>query len=334
MRDVLLVLIVLAVAVPALAGWEEQILQMSDDTRESAWGSDNKGSAQWFEAPAGGCYILSASFYCVNDGTKDVSVWDNDTSGTDDLPGTLLGSVSESFTPGSSWTWSDYVDLTDLGLTMSGGEKFWVGIDYSVGVNPLLGLDDDEPIHRFAYSWDGTSWSRSRFYDLMVRVKIDDDVDPPYVDGQDPTDGSWTQETGTDIVFHCKDDDKGVDSGTIDFSAAADTGADVSGLLDIDDSDPNDVVCTFTPDSDLPEAETITCTVAGILADGLGNEMGAGAVWSFGVDGTPLEPTPERLTPEPPKPERPTPEPPKPERPTPEPPKSDRPTPEPPKPER
>ncbi len=280
MRNALLFLVVLAVAAPALAGRTETILQQSDDSMEMAWPMNNWAWAQWFDAPAD-CHIVSASFYCMYNGTKDVGVWEDAAS----VPGTLLGSVSYSFTPGGSETWSDYVDLTGLGLTMSGAEKFWVGIDYSAGTYPYLGLDTTSPNHGVAYSANGTSWSFISSWDLLVRVKIDDDMDGPYVDEQDPADTTWAP-PDTEIVFHCNDDDKGVDSDTIDFSADDGTKADVPGSLDVDDSDPNDVVCTFTPDSDLPDGETITCTVPSTLADGLGNEMGDDAVWSFGVDGT------------------------------------------------
>jgi hypothetical protein len=296
MRNVLLFLVVLAVMSPAMAGREEQILQQSDDTMETSWGMDDVGAVQWFEAPAD-CYILSASFYCFCGlaTTKDVAVWDNDDSGSDDLPGTLLGSVSNDFDYGGSWAWSDYIDLTSLGLTMSDGEKFWLGIPESPGPGFQLGRDITDPDHGYAFTSYGSDWIFWSGYDVMLRVKIDDDMDPPYVDGQNPADGGWVQ-PDTDIVFHCKDDDKGVDSETIGFSADDGTRADVSGSLDIDDSDPNDVVCTFTPDSDLPEDETTTCTVPGGLADRLGNEMGDDTVWSFGVDGTAPEITQEYPT--------------------------------------
>lgn len=134
----------------------------------------------------------------------------------------------------------------------------------------------------------GSSWYDYSVYlygAMMIRGVVNDDVDGPYVDTQDPPDGGWAQ-PDTTIVFHARDDDYGVDSGTIDFAAEYETGAEVPGTLDIADSYTNDVVCTFTPDNNLPEGETITCTVAGTLADGLTNEMGDDAVWSFGVDGT------------------------------------------------
>jgi hypothetical protein len=283
MRKIVLFFIVLTVAFPVIAGREEQILQQSDDTADFLWSTDNWAWAQWFDAPAD-CYILSASFYVDENGTKYVGVWDNDDGGTYDLPGTLLGSVSHNFDYGGSPTWSDYVDLTDLGITLTGGERFWVGVVYAAGDNPYMGLDTTNPDHGAGYQTDGFTWQFSSSFDLMVRVKIDDDMDPPYVDEQDPApDRTGGADPGTDIVFHCKDDDKGVDPGTIGFTADDGTKADVSGTLDIDDADLNAVICTFTPDSDLPEGATITCTVDGELADGLGNEMGSDAVWSFTV---------------------------------------------------
>jgi hypothetical protein len=288
MRNALSFLIVLAVAAPTLAVRSVQILQMSDDTAEASWSVNSSGCAQWFTAPAD-CHIVGASFYSVYDGAKAVGVWDNDDSGLYNLPGTLLGAELFDFS-GSSWHWSPYADLTDKGITVSSGDKFWVGIVYSVGYYVYIGLDNTSPYHGFAYSYNGTSWTSYIYYDMMVRVKIDDDMDCPYVDGQDPADGGWAAPETT-IFFHCKDDDKGVKSDTIDFSADDGTRADVSGSLYIDDSDPNDVICIFSPDSDLPAGATITCTVDGELADGLGNEMGNDAVWTFTVTGTDVKET-------------------------------------------
>jgi hypothetical protein len=279
MRNALSFLVVLAVAMPALAVRSEQILQMSDDSVEVSWSVNSSGCAQWFQAPAD-CHVVGVSFYTVYEGSKAVGVWDNDDSGYYNLPGTLLGSKWFDFT-GSSWNWSSYIDLTDKGITISGGDKFWVGIVYSIVPGFYVGLDNTSPYHGFAYTYDGTGWTSYYYYDLMVRVKIDDDMDGPYVDGQDPADGGWAAPETT-IFFHCKDGDKGVKTDTIDFSADDGTRANVSGSLYIDDSDPNDVICVFEPDGDLPGGE-ITCTVYGTLADGLGNEMGSDEVWSFTV---------------------------------------------------
>jgi len=67
------------------------------------------------------------------------------------------------------------------------------------------------------------------------------------------------------------------------------TGA-ITGTLVTDDTDPNDVICTFTPDSNLP-ADTITCTIATGLADDAGNATTADIVWSFDTVGSAIEET-------------------------------------------
>jgi hypothetical protein len=126
---------------------------------------------------------------------------------------------------------------------------------------------------------------------------------PPYVDGMDPDDGDTGVPVDTDIVFHCIDDLSPVDTDTIDFTVE-DTSrrsggralgsnsalavsrvnprptGEISGTLDIDDTDRMDVVCTFTPDEDLP-VDLIICTVAAGLADSKGNEMEDDFVWTF-----------------------------------------------------
>ncbi|MCP4229311.1 MAG: hypothetical protein GY771_04070, partial [bacterium] len=211
MRNALLFLVVLAVLAPA-QGVEmglysgtrtEQVLQQSDDTREVMWLMGNQGAAQWFVAPAD-CHVVAASFYVWNNGTKDVGVWDNDDSGSDDLPGTLLGSASYNFNYGSSWTWSDYVDLTGEGITVSSGEKFWAGITPSAGAFPALGADNTTPDYGQALHFSGY-WHWYGNYDLMVRVKINDDMYGPYASGRDPSDGATGVPVESDIVFHIED---------------------------------------------------------------------------------------------------------------------------------
>ncbi|UCE26249.1 MAG: Ig-like domain-containing protein [Candidatus Coatesbacteria bacterium] len=283
MKYVLPIFIVLAVAVTVFADREEQILQQSDDTREGSYICELFRFAQWFEAPVD-CHIVSASYYVNTSGTQLVGVWaDNPYL---DLPGDVLGSFEHSFAVGASWVWSEYVDLTHLGVTMSSGDRFWVGIDYNDMDTPFFGWDSTNPDHGLAYSWQPGGWDWDPARDLMVRVKIDDDFDPPYVDEQDPADGETGVDPAADIIFHCKDGDYGVDSDTIEFTADDGTKADIPGTLDVDDTDPNDVLCTFSPHSDLPAGATITCTVDGELADGLGNEMGEDEVWTFTVTGS------------------------------------------------
>ena len=135
------------------------------------------------------------------------------------------------------------------------------------------------------------------------------DATAPTVGGRDPADGATGVDPNTDIVFHVYDPGIGVDTGSIDFtvedtsltpgnramstgSSAVSTGyapvGDISGSLDIDDSDINDVVCTFDPEDPLPP-DTITCTVADGLADDLGNATDDDIVWSFNITGEGVE---------------------------------------------
>ncbi len=143
-------------------------------------------------------------------------------------------------------------------------------------------------------------WEYIQYYETDFYYELVSDTDPPYVDEMDPDDGDTDVPVDADIVFHCKDDISPVDLDTIDFtvqdttlrgdrvvsasdalSSHASPARTLPGDLDIDDSDPLDLVCTFTPDDDFYEGETITCTVAAGLADTRGNEMGDDFVWSF-----------------------------------------------------
>jgi len=146
--------------------------------------------------------------------------------------------------------------------------------------------------------WYSRESGTKPYLDIDYTV-VEPDTDPPYVDGMEPGDGESDVPVGANIVFHAKDDDKGVDVSTIAFTAEdsslsggralslyAPTGS-ISGDLDIDDADINDVVCVFTPDEDLPYEDEITCTVDGSLADVKGNEMGDDFVWSFTTEEEP-----------------------------------------------
>jgi len=150
-------------------------------------------------------------------------------------------------------------------------------------------------------SWD--FWGRYDAFFQIIEGTPYPDMDPPYVDGLDPYDGESSVPLDSDIIFHCKDDDKGVDVSTIAFIARdtslsgsrvlgiGSSNRSIGGDLDIDDADLNDVVCTFNPHDDFYEGDTITCTVDGKLADIKGNEMGDDFVWSFTTTGAAVENT-------------------------------------------
>ncbi|MCP4229310.1 MAG: Ig-like domain-containing protein [bacterium] len=284
MRNVLLFLVVFALGTSALAGRGEQILQMSDDSIDDFDSLHNFGIAQWFEAPID-CHVVGASFFYRLEGTKDVAVWDN-AAGSPDLPGALSGSVSYYF-PNSNWVWSDYIDLTGLGLTVNAGDKFWVGIDYSPGY-PHVGLDTNNPDYGHARTLNGTTWSFLPPYDLMVRVKINDDMDGPYANDQHPADGDTGVAVDADIFFDIEDTDAGVDSSTITTDSVVvtdNTKVIISGTLTIDDGNPYITHVTFDPDSDFTEGSVVTVTVSpsgNEMTDMLGNVMAEDS-WSFTV---------------------------------------------------
>ncbi len=139
--------------------------------------------------------------------------------------------------------------------------------------------------------WQGDGWI---LINNAVRYMMDTDTAPPYVDGIYPEDGE--HEVPDHVVFHCIDAQSAVDFTTISFSLTDDTlgrgcsvGAGTAGVipgdLDIDDTDPRDVVCTWTPRDPLDDFYYYTATVDGSLADELGNEMGEDFVWQFGWTG-------------------------------------------------
>ncbi|MCK4594276.1 Ig-like domain-containing protein, partial [bacterium] len=148
--------------------------------------------------------------------------------------------------------------------------------------------------------WYSSQYMWGQAYDFFFTVEGEagpPDTDPPYVDGMDPDEGEYGVPPDSDIIFHCKDDLSGVDIDTIDFTVQdttlsgrfASIGCDpirtVPGDLDIDDTDPLDVVCTFDPTNPFYEGEDITCTVDGELADNAENEMGDDFVWTFYIYG-------------------------------------------------
>ncbi|HUT98349.1 MAG TPA: Ig-like domain-containing protein [bacterium] len=126
---------------------------------------------------------------------------------------------------------------------------------------------------------------------------------PPYVRDMNPDDGDTGVSVDTDIVFYCVCDIRPVDTDTIVFTVEDQSlrpggrvrvsdsalavgrvnphpAGEISGTLDIDDTDRLDVVCTFTPDEDLP-VDLIRCTVAAGLADDRGNETADDFIWTF-----------------------------------------------------
>jgi hypothetical protein len=151
--------------------------------------------------------------------------------------------------------------------------------------------------HRY---WSGDGWTMYNNIIQNLMEGLVDDFEPPYVDGMDPDDGDTDVPTDSTIVFHCIDEISPVDLDSIDFtvqdstlsggrvvsashsvSTHASPARTLPGDLETDDTDPLDVVCTWTGDDPFYDDVTITCTVAAGLADRRGNEMEEDFVWTF-----------------------------------------------------
>ncbi len=216
-------------------------------------------------------------------------------------PGADLDSTYLGFTGSGSFEWVE----TSVLLSTS---TFYIAFE-QIGGSPSC---DSVAVDAVAgtHNWTGFqgSWGEiSIFSDFMLRCYWEDeppeDYSPPEVTGMDP-DAEQDVPVDTTIIFHVVDDISGVDVATIEFTVedtskktlsfalAFSTGGpsptgEISGELYIDDIDPLDVVCTFTPDDDLPYGETITSIVAAGLADMLGNATENDIVWSFETEEDP-----------------------------------------------
>jgi hypothetical protein len=217
-------------------------------------------------------------------------------------PGSDLGYTYLGFTNPGSFEWIE----TTVGLSTS---TFYIAFE-QYGDYPdcdSVGVDAEAGTHN--WTGYGGDWSPTTLFgDFMLRCYWEDDTVedylPPEVTGMNPADGEVDVHVDTTIVFHVVDDISGVDVTTIEFTAQdtsknahsfarafsvggpSPTGA-IPGELNFDDTDPLDIVCTFTPDDDLPYGDAITCTVAAGLADILGNETPLDIVWDFTTEDEP-----------------------------------------------
>jgi hypothetical protein len=149
--------------------------------------------------------------------------------------------------------------------------------------------------------WAGDGWTLFNNA-IKYTVAAPDHRPPPEVTDMDPGHGEEGVPTNTNIRFRCVDWLDCVETGTIEFSCldtsripndrsavgARFTGVnglspsgEISGELRIDDTDPGNVVCTFTPDEELPPNRTIVCNVEQGLADLLGNATSIDFIWTF-----------------------------------------------------
>lgn len=283
----------------------EHDLINDDGEREYMW-SGPSGFATTFDI-TWDCYLLEMSAYLYTySETADIYLdcfgWDS----TDSQPAeddSYFGGRVEFLGSGPyDDEWAVF-DVSDEGVTFANGDR--ITLFCEGGYYPIYAPEDGNSGAPDDSGWmwfGGSTWvdySDYGYGSMMIRGLVNDDMDPPYVDGQDPADGSDIEPDLDEIVFHAKDDDIGVDTGTIDFTVTDEskknsqsndlddienTGV-VPGDLNINDSDPNDIICTFDVDDgyDFTIGQTITCTVASGLADQLGNTMDSDVEWEYTV---------------------------------------------------
>lgn len=135
---------------------------------------------------------------------------------------------------------------------------------------------------------------------LGVTASLAADETAPQAGSYDPANHEYGVPANTTIVFHVTDDLSGVDTSTLRLMVV-DNGREgaggspvvefhpvtariISGSLEMDGTDPNDIICTFIPDEDLPMS-IITCILFAGLADQVGNVTAENIMWSFFIEG-------------------------------------------------
>lgn len=66
--------------------------------------------------------------------------------------------------------WLD-VDLSSYNLTVNEAEDFYIGIEWIVDYNPVLGEDTTSPSGR-SWCWNGTAWKQETYSDFMIRAVV------------------------------------------------------------------------------------------------------------------------------------------------------------------
>jgi hypothetical protein len=103
-------------------------------------------------------YLYDISSYSSN--TFTVHVMDKDRN--DIVPAFNVTPTSDG--------WLD-VDLSSYDLNMVGGEDFYLGMEWFVDLNPVLGASSTDPSER-SWKWDGTEWKEETYHDFMIRAVV------------------------------------------------------------------------------------------------------------------------------------------------------------------
>jgi len=217
--------------------------------------------ATTFTAPAD-CHLVRYRFYWYGGGSVNVDclLYADDGGGTPHTPtGSTLFTVAGN-SGSTSFDWFE-VDVSAEGVTLSNGDIFHPGWSHTSTTAGVL-LDDFVSGSYACWLWLGMWYDYSPYNTHMMRVVVNDDADGPYGDQYNPGDGD-TAAPDTNIVWHCYDDDIGVDSDTIntDSMLVEVAKSKVSGTITIT-GDPSDYEVTFDPDSDFTEGDTVNVTLS------------------------------------------------------------------------
>jgi hypothetical protein len=228
------------------------------------------------------CHIAKIKLVQQGGTQSTAFVWDDNLN----FPGNILGQKFFSYIYQGSW---ETLDISELHITRNAGQKFYCGFQTGQGASIIdaIGYETNTlPLHYYFTSVNGgVSWTYQPNRNLYIRCVIDNDMTPPYVNGQVPAPESNVNPPLNAFVFHCRDDDKGVDPDTILFTCTG-NGNPIPGTLSWDDSDIHNIICTFTPDTPIPGGICVLCHVHSGLADGLGNTTTSDIAWWFTVGAT------------------------------------------------
>jgi hypothetical protein len=143
-----------------------------------------------------------------------------------------------------------------------GVHPYWADgqIDFHVPLD-----DSDNPGDGWIYSsiWYATvNWGFPG--NLGVRATVyTSDEEPPYITNEYPVDEDFPCGVPPDTLVGCHmcDDESGIDISSCSFALLDGDGNPVDGSLDVDDTDPSDVIFEFDPDGILSDSETYTVEI-------------------------------------------------------------------------
>jgi len=231
------------------------------------WSGGIAGFASLFTAPYD-LHVVRVKLLCFNYSGRNYYIdvlGENDSTGMPDRYDSLIGGY-ETFWQGALGgdTWVEFT-LSNQVYIASGTNFFPMSDDNIEGLdNAPQDNQGPGPAGSAWWYFGADTWYDETYFGAMnIRVIVNDDAAGPYSDQLDPAPGD-TVPPNTDIAFHIKDDDIGVDSATITTdSVVIEVGGNpVAGTLGVDDTNPNDVLVTFNPDVDFTEGDTVEVTLS------------------------------------------------------------------------